>query len=143
MSRQPEQDPESGPAKNPTPQFVTEDDAEFISRLIVAMGEGESAEILETAKGFTNGTGGKYFAALAKLTFDDAHNAAMSGTMTWRHLAMSTVTDTFNTGDRVELAEGIVKTLTLFSAWFLDILEKNPEIRGWYEGVLKGAEDSE
>jgi hypothetical protein len=60
--------------------------------------------------------------------------------MTWQTLAMSTVTDAFNTADRVELAEGIVKTLTLFSAWFLSILEKNPEIRGWYEGVLQGAE---
>lgn len=122
---------------------MTADNAAFLARLVVAMGQGESAEILETARGFANGTGGKYFAALAKLTFDDATRAALDGSMTWRHLAMSTVTDAFNAPDRVELAEGIVKTLTLFSAWLVDIMEKNPEIRGWYEGVLQGAEDSE
>lgn len=141
MSSQPESDPESTPDQNQTPKFVKEDDAQFIARLIVAMGEGESAEILESAKLFPNGTGGQYFAALAKLTYDTAHRAAMDGSMTWQTLAMSTVTDAFNTADRVELAEGIVKTLTLFSAWFLDILAKNPEIRGWYEGVLQGAEN--
>jgi hypothetical protein len=140
MSKQPEQGPESGPEQNETPQFVKVDDAQFIARLIVKMGEGETAGILESAKSFPNGTGGQYFAALASLTYNTAHQAALEGTMTWQTLAMSTVTDAFNTGDRMELADGIVKVLTLFSAWFTDLLEKNPELKGFYEGVLKGVE---